>query len=317
MYNGEEDFIDVFKNEKDILRDIYEFYVAPDPTVVPSGRKPKIKGFIKKAQDVYAFDNLSYHKALHDLKQVSSNVGVKLNLLLNTNSIQIPINQLLSYLEELVSDGVIDAVTVGDEFFLKVLEIKKRFPYLKIHNSVYLKIDSFEKLLEYREKYGLDVYLIPPERNKNLSWIQYVKDNIDIPLKLMVNEGCLPYCPYRDVHLFLTSRYSLSDAINDLMESRASNQNKLPCRELYNNNKELIYNSNWVPPEEISRYEGLVDLIKIVGRSFSSIKIMNIVKSYQQKQFKGDLRDFVENFKHVKFPLYYPYEEIPNNNILF
>jgi len=120
----------------------------------------------------------------------------------------------------------------------------------------------------------------------------------------MVNEGCLNGCKYRKADIVSVQNYSLDSTINDYInnpeENRVLNQ---PCRTLMN--KYGINETNFIHPKKIFNYEQFNLTYKIVGRSFSTSRILKTVQAYLSGTFSGDLRDIIENFKHSREPVFY------------
>jgi collagenase-like PrtC family protease len=72
-------------------------------------------------------------------------------------------------------------------------------------------------------------------------------------IRLIVNEGCLPGCPFRTQHFFE-------------MQARLQHPRSL-CTQLLNRRPWLRLTGSWVLPHHLHLYEGLFDELKLDGRA--------------------------------------------------
>nr|VFJ91073.1 MAG: hypothetical protein BECKLFY1418A_GA0070994_101422 [Candidatus Kentron sp. LFY]VFK19401.1 MAG: hypothetical protein BECKLFY1418C_GA0070996_105719 [Candidatus Kentron sp. LFY] len=298
-YNGEDHFLQEVLRP-DVIGHVKEIYFAGDPAILPSGRRPKIKGAVRKKNGHYYFDRHIYHRQLRELIGFSSVNSISTNLLLNFSGILG--KDGLRYVFRLLDMGV-DTLTVGNIPLLE--QLRKYFPKdIKIQNSVYIRIRTKEDL-KLLIRMGISIFLLPPDFNDDFVKIyefwSITKQN-NITFKIMVNEGCIRFCPYRRSDQLASESYTISstieDFINNPLEMRTLTQ---PCRSYMNKNG--IRKSNFIHPGNISRYTSFDPYLKIVGREFDNKKISKCLRAYMSGKYDGDLREIVANFKHSVFPV--------------
>lgn len=289
---------------------ISEVYFAGNPCIIPSGRRPKIKYFINRNTPSTLFNDVEYDNCLIKMLHLFDAHLVKCNLLLNFN---LPITpEMIKYIDRLVDNGT-SAITVGSIDVLN--KVYKRYRNnLDIQNSVYIPANSIKQLFELVES-GINILLIPPDFNHDMNFIKEIYNKLlsrNIRLKIVVNEGCVKNCHYRLEHLNDAQNYPVQlaaeDYLNNPKELRTLSN---PCRCYLG--EVGIGNTNYIHPNDISKYAAINPILKIVGRSFSSDIILKICQSYVNGSYKGDLRVLVENFKHAVSPV----EHKPNELAFF
>jgi len=123
---------------------------------------------------------------------------IKTNLLLN-KGIMLFENRdtVANYIHSLDFAGGIDSVTIADPFIMPYL--KKTFPNLKIHSSVYMGISSIQKAVQALKK-GISVLTLEPSLNRNFMGLKNImglkKKFPDFSVKLLGNHICYADCMY-------------------------------------------------------------------------------------------------------------------------
>lgn len=294
-FNGDKNFLSKLV-QSGLSENVAEIYFAGNPLIMGSGRRPKIKSFIVKNGSEYIFNHVEYDDEIKCLIQEANSIGIKSNLLMNFNGSLT--GDMVSYVSNLLEFGLY-SVTVGNWELLK--QVKKVWPEnLEIQNSVYMNVNSYSDIEELVNM-GVSVFLLPPELNDEFSKIAIVHKIISqyesIKLKIMVNEGCIKYCPHRKYDQLDSQNYkiesAIQDFINDTENKRVLSQ---PCR-AYMNTKG-IGKTNFINPKDINKYQQFDPILKIVGRSYGTEKIFQTIRAYLSATYEGDLRDIIENFKH-------------------
>jgi collagenase-like PrtC family protease len=281
-------------------RAISEVYFAGNPLYIPSGRRPKVKHYIKANMSSYSFDSQSYDRDLCSAIEFFNSRSVRCNLLLNFEGSLT--STMLAYVDDLVTSGV-TSVTVGSVSILT--QISRRYgASLGVQNSVYMPVHSLSDVCNLINL-GVNILLTPPDFNHDHEFLTKMKSLLlsrHCELKLMVNEGCIKGCPYRKSDLRDAQLYPIHQAITDYIHNPAEIRRlSNPCRESFQDVG--IGETNYIHPNDIGTYLHLNPLIKIVGRSFSSDTILSICQAYYRGRHDGDLRTLVENFKHATAPV--------------
>jgi len=301
-YNGEEYYIEKISNSS-LLPFVSEIYFAGNPLIMGSGRRPKIRDFIVQHKGLIKFDDVKYDDEINRLIKFCVNHKIKCNLLMNFDNVLS--NVASSYVSSLIDKGVSN-VTVGSLDLLK--QVKNTWSdQIDIQNSVYMEVLSLNNIKDIIAS-GVSIFLLPPEFNSNLSTIENIykilKVYENVKFKIMVNEGCINYCPHRKQDQLDAQEYKVEFAIQDYLNGTENNRVlSHPCRAHMNNRG--INRTNFIHPNDIRKYEKFDPILKIVGRSFDMEKISLIIKSYLACKYNGDLRLIIENFKHSQSAMYY------------
>ncbi|MDY6904047.1 MAG: hypothetical protein SWH61_05110 [Thermodesulfobacteriota bacterium] len=292
--------------QQNLIESVEDIYFAANPEILPSGRRPKIKNYIKFNGDEVHFDSENYDQDIDQLFHFCHKHRIKINLLLNFSSI-LTVEQL-KYVQQMIDMGV-KIVTVGNMELLK--QIKDSITSdIQIQNSVYFKLNHRKEIFNAISN-GIAIFLFPPNKNHKLQYINALAGILrshKIQLKLMVNEGCLIQCNHRYNCQKDSQKYSIESAINDYLNNVEKHRVlDHPCREYLN--QYGIEQTNFIHPHEIKNYKHIDFTYKIVGRSFSTENILCSMKAYKSGSYKGDLRRIIENFKHSVKPLYTSYSK--------
>lgn len=161
----------------------------------------------------------------------------------------------------------ITKVTVTDLLLCK--SIKTHFNDFHISASTLMQINSSEKIYYIRHY----VDCITPDTSvlRNLKKLKEIRDTFHGSLKIIVNEGCLPACPFRIQHFF--------EMCSNIDYPRSL------CRDLLNDFPWLRIKSSWVLPQHLHLYDGLSDIIKLDGRVTlqNPKKFLKVFKAYLER----------------------------------
>jgi collagenase-like PrtC family protease len=198
--------------------------------------------------------------------------GVKANLLINPGCLGLrmssgeQINEIVEYTASLMDLVQVDSVTVADYLLAKF--IKKACPSLSIECSCLAGIDNLSKA-KYWQDIGCDMIVIHPDRNKDIEFIHMLKSNLgNIKMKLILNEICIPNCPMRQGHSNLEGHGDWGGLYSQ------------ECSSMFQQYPWLLYTSSFVPPSQLSRYDGLIDVFKILDRASTTEEIIEAFGAY-------------------------------------
>jgi len=141
--------------------------------------------------------------------------------------------------------------------------------------SVNFKINMEQQLYAlYKELKSLKAFVLDRDMNRNKNLVnQFYKFsmNLGLDLDIMVNEGCIPFCPLKiDHNVFITlSRFSNQGKY--LRKSRI-------CLDIFNNDFSNILKSPFLTREMLKNYK--CRFFKIVGRKKPVSYIDNILNYY-------------------------------------
>ena len=162
----------------------------------------------------------------------------------------------------------VKSATVSDLLLCK--SIKKALSTFEVNGSVLMRINSSEQipyLQRYTDSISLDTAII-----RDLKRIRAIRKSYLGKIKLIVNEGCLPGCPFRVQHFYE-------------MNSNLAHPESL-CETLLHDVPWLRIKSSWILPQHLHFYEGLYDIIKLAGRVTlqNPEKYMNVFQAYLEQK---------------------------------
>lgn len=215
--------------------------------------------------------------------------GVRLNLLLNgncfgANGVSASLaHQVQQTVAELVQQYSIQTVTTASPFLAET--IKQSFPGMDVRASVNMWIDGVSGMEQCQDVFDSfyvkrDYNYCPEQLRSQRAWC----DAHGKKLYLLANSGCIPNCAYHTFHDNLVSH----SAQMEWQDIQTASQ-FYACRRMLRKeeNRHLLLSGNLVRPEDIGRYDDLVDGIKLATRIHPFPAI--IIGAYARRQFRGDL----------------------------
>ncbi len=173
-------------------------------------------------------------------------------LLLNPIVLPEPIEtlapRLVSAVRKLDDQFGLASVTVSDLLLGRALHAA--LPHLSITASVLTDIQQPYQLLALD---GIcDTLVVASRTVRDLPALRALRQAYSGRLRLIVNEGCLPGCPYRTQHFYEMARgFSLPRSL---------------CQSLLDQHPWLRLTGAWVLPQHLHLYDGLYDDLKLAGR---------------------------------------------------
>ena len=155
---------------------------------------------------------------------------------------------IIDALRQLRGDFGVDSVTVSGLSLARL--IKTALPEYRVGGSTLMGIATPAQVLMVKDY--LD-FLVPDNRLlRDLAGLQRLRKAFPGEIRLIVNEACLPGCPYRTQHFY---EMAYSQAYPESL-----------CQELLGSHPWLRMTGAWVLPRHLSHYEGLYDSLKLAGR---------------------------------------------------
>lgn len=183
--------------------------------------------------------------------------------------------------------------------------VRENFPGLEVRASVNMEIGTPEGMDYLADCF--DSFYVKRELNRNMDALKRLRRHCDKTGKrmyLLANSGCLNNCSARQFHDNLVAHEQEIARRDNAFTFRSA------CREFLskgNNRWELIRLSNWIRPEDLYRYEGLVDGAKLATRT--SPNPISILEAYTAGKYSGNLLDLLEpNYAGLFYP------EVLNNS---
>jgi hypothetical protein len=155
---------------------------------------------------------------------------------------------IVETLNRLRGDFGVSGVTVTNPALARL--IKKAIPDLRVTASVLMGIATPAQVLMVRD--DVDAITADSRVLRDLPGLQRLRDAFAGEIRLIVNEACLPGCPYRAQH-FYEMGYG-----NFYPQSL--------CQQMLSEQPWLRLTGAWILPQHLFHYAGLYDTLKLAGR---------------------------------------------------
>jgi collagenase-like PrtC family protease len=220
--------------------------------------------------------------------------GLRANLVLNSTCegsdwySQKTVGLTMDYLKWMHEELGVEAVTLANPLYIR--RIKERFPSLEVCASVLSNIDCVQRAVIYRQA-GADVITPDVNINRNLGLLEEIKEATGASLKLLVNEGCLYKCPFRQFHFNVKSHVSREVKKKELDVSFADFFGA--GMQVIGKDLSQLLKSCWIRPEDTKRYSHITTYFKLVCRSQLKSFVIRTASAYLEEKWDGDLLDLV------------------------
>ena len=273
----------------------------------PSGR-PKL-GF--EEED----DSEELEAALRrDLKRLRG-AGLRLDLLLNANcygenAMSVSFERhVVDILAKLASWHLRpEIVTTASPFVART--VKKVFPEIEVRASVNMRLTTLQAFRYLSPLF--DSYYLGRDVQRSLETVKRFSDwcrENGKKLCILANSGCLRNCPWQTFHDNLIAHSDAAMKVENV-------QNWCPhlCWTLYKDPKNFaeVLKATWIRPEDLHRYDGLVDVVKLATRQHANPDM--VISAYERGSFEGNLLDLFEpGFSPAFFPNFIDNAAFPSN----
>lgn len=258
-------------------------------------------------------------RILEEELAVLRNMGIKLDLLLNGNcyggdAISAGFREsVIGLLEYLARHGCCpEIVTTTSPFVAHI--IKEECPGIEIRASVNMRIGTLQAL-DYASMY-FDSFYLQRDYQRDLDYVRMVAQwasDRGKKICMLANSGCLRFCPSQTFHDNLiahsheaqTKKVPGQEDFAAQFLPGAGVWNPHLCRNIYSNPKNYaeFLKETWIRPEDLHRYEGLVEVVKLATRQHSHPRM--VLGAYCTGKFDGNLLDLMEpGFSSQFFPYY-------------
>ncbi len=220
--------------------------------------------------------------------------GLRVDLVLNSTCegaewySQKTLAATMEYLRLAHAEHGVEAITSANPLYIR--EIRKRFPDIEICASVLGNIDCVQRAVIYRDA-GAETITPDVNINRDLELLQEIKEATGARLKLLVNEGCLYKCPFRQFHFNAKSHLSREPNKPDIDVSfgdffSAGGQ-------VIRQDPSQLLKSCWIRPEDTRKYSDITRYFKLVCRSKPKSFVVRVIKAYLEENWDGDLLDLL------------------------
>ena len=289
LQNKNDDFLEKIVENRE---HIYEVYFSWGD--IPNGRNLQTQ-----SEDYTAWEMQSWQVSA--LQKLSQN-NIPLNILFNANCYgkdsqsRAFFNKLGNVVDYVQNNFGLNSVTTTSPLIAKF--IKNNFEDIEVRASVNMEIGTIAAM-EYISDY-FDSYYMKREYNRDFDRIKMLKGWCDANNKklfILANSGCLNFCSAHNFHDNLVSHESEIAGMDNAYNFSGVCHEFLKKEE---NLSKLIEYTNFIRPEDIDKYHGLVDAIKLATRVHKTPG--EVLESYTGKKYSGDILRILEPSHSI-----YPY----------
>ncbi|HIJ78880.1 MAG: hypothetical protein OEY01_07405 [Desulfobulbaceae bacterium] len=232
------------------------------------------------------------------------------------------INPLLKNIDHLLCDNNLDGITLVDFYLLQALSdhSPELAAQLEAVPGVNCMLDSLDQISSYLEIIERSHFRAPTKLNldrslnRNLEPLSSLSSRLKksypgLKLTLLANEGCLLNCPFKFSHDAQIAFANTGCAANETYNAN----NLLGCIRILREHPEQLFKSPFIRPEDVDGYEGLIDIIKLCGRTLGPDFLMRVTAAYKNRQYRGNLLELMDTMEWLQHTLYVDNSAIPAN----
>jgi hypothetical protein len=232
------------------------------------------------------------------------------------------LGRIITGLDTLLTAGTLHGIVIVDFYLLQALSdaSPQVCAQLEAVPGVNCMLDSFAKIQATLAAIG-NTGFKPPTKlnldrslNRDLAALTSISQACrqhypQIKLTLLANEGCLDRCPFK-----LSHDAQIAFANTGLIANQTHSLNReLGCiRELTAQPAEL-FKSPFIRPEDLHHYEGMVEVIKLCGRTLGPGFLQRVVRGFAERSYAGNLLDLMDTMEWLAKRLYVANEELPGD----
>ena len=282
---------DVIKN-KDSISEVYFSWGD-----IPNGRSAL-------SQDEALTPFGIQQRQANDLKLLSS-AGTRLNMLFNANcygkdsqsrAFFYKVGNLIDYIR---GEFGLASVTTSSPLIAKF--IKENFSGIDVRASVNMEIGSIEGISYVSDFF--DSFYVKRELNRDLRALRALRrwcDGSGKEMYLLANSGCLNNCSAHIFHDNLVAHEAEISTMDNGYQFRGVCWDFLSEK---SNFEKWLQRTNFIRPEDISLYEGIVPAVKLATRVNSSPS--RVLGAYVGGRYRGSIMELLEpNHSGVFYPNY-------------
>lgn len=232
------------------------------------------------------------------------------------------VNGLLQKLALLLERKCLDGIIYADNYLLFTLS--KASPYiasqLEAVPSVNCMADSMDKVVSLLDAISYTHFKQPSKFTLDRSLNRKIDTLSDIAAKcraaypgmklsLLANEGCLYQCPFKfahDSHIALANTGVAADRTFTM-------NSEMGCIHILQETPHVLFKSPLIRPEDAKKYDAIVDVLKICGRTLGHEFLQNTVSSYIRESYSGNLLELTDTMSWLAERLYVANKDLPND----
>ena len=232
------------------------------------------------------------------------------------------LQKIIKALDTLLAAGTLHGITIVDFYLLQALSdtCPEVASQLEAVPGVNCMLDSFAGIEAYCDTVARTAFKPPTKLNldrslnRNLPELAAISQQCHrhfpgVKLTLLANEGCLDRCPFK-----LTHDAQIAFATTGLIanETHTANQ-ELGCIRELGAHPAKLFKSPFIRPEDLEQYEGMVEVIKLCGRTLGPAFLQRVVRGYAARRYAGNLLELMDTMEWLAKRLHVTNEKLPGD----
>ncbi|MFA6283429.1 MAG: hypothetical protein WCT30_06525 [Desulfurivibrionaceae bacterium] len=232
------------------------------------------------------------------------------------------LQKIIQALDTLLAADALHGITIVDFYLLQALSdtSPETCGQLEAVPGVNCMLDSFAKVQACLDAIAETTFK-PPSKinldrslNRNLPELATISQQCrrhypGIKLTLLANEGCLDRCPFKLAH---DAQIAFANTGLIANETHTTNQ-ELGCIRELGAHPAKLFKSPFIRPEDLQQYEGMVEAIKLCGRTLGPAFLQRVVQAYVDRRYAGNLLDLMDTMEWLVKRLHVANEELPGD----
>lgn len=231
---------------------------------------------------------------LEELYNIRKQYGIKLHYLINGNHYTNEFYEQTHEIIEHVKLLDVDVLTMNNTYLMRdpgFMQLLRQATgrTLEIKNSVNNKPKTLKEVMFLVETLSIGHVIVDRALNRNLDELKkisaYCKER-SVKITMLVNEGCIVDCMWKnfdDMMISQTTKDSNMKIINIVHD-------KLGCTDYFEQKAGEYLKTGFTLPNDLNKFNGLIDIVKIAGRNNPVSKWLAMCKSYMYETGNEPIR---------------------------
>ncbi|GEM_PF-122155 len=252
--------------------------------------------WIGNARESHGDAEKKFQHMLPELLECRQKYGLKLDLLANATCYKEDAmtekqhKDFIAQLSRMKECGLLpDILTTTSPYLANIT--RRHFPEIETRASVNMRLNSTLAIKYVSENF--DSFYICRDIQRDLGTVRHFSDwakKNGKKMCMLVNSGCLRYCPWQTFHEMLLS-HNYMKALNET--NHVNGLQPVLCANLIAEKKyEEILRGSWIRPEDLRQYEPYAEVFKLSTREVDFPDL--VLKAYTSRDYDGDLNKIID-----------------------
>jgi hypothetical protein len=258
---------------------------------------------VEQINDIYFSDNkfgsarsvTMKEEDFTELYEIREKYGIKLHYLINGNYYSNESYEHVDDMVEHIKHISPDILTMNNTYLMRDFNLMNALRNatpkgVEIKNSVNNIAKTLKQIMFLVEVLGIRSIMLDRSLNRNLDELKKISDyckSLNISITMLVNEGCIVDCLWKnidDMMIAQTNEQSNKKIINII-------HHNLGCTSYFEKNAQEYLKSAFTLPNDLNKFDGLVDIIKLAGRGVPLAAWLTLCKSYMYEDGNVGLKN--------------------------